>query len=324
MAVLEVNDLRMYFALEGKGCVKAVDGLAFSLERGRTLGIVGESGCGKSSLATTLLQVLPDNGRVTSGSILLDGVDVLQLGEEVLEKSYRWKKIAMVFQGAMNSFDPVFKVGDQLVEAIVKHSDLTEKEARMRMVELLESVRIERSVANYYPHEYSGGMKQRAMIAMALALNPEVLIADEPTTALDVIAQAQILKLMRQLQSERNISMILITHDVAIVSEMSDDIAVMYAGKIVEHGSTEGVILSPGHPYTKGLLESVPVIQRGRRKKLESITGTPPNLLDPPRGCRFHPRCPYRIPVCDETEPELAEFDGSHVVACHRMLEKLW
>jgi len=324
MTVLAVNDLRMHYALEGKGYIKAVDGLSFSLEERRTLGIVGESGCGKSSLATTLLQVLPDNGRVVSGSILLDGVDLLQLAEEVLERSYRWKKIAIVFQGAMNSFDPVFRVGDQLVEAVVKHSDMTEKEARERALGLLELVRIEKSMADYYPHEYSGGMKQRAMIAMALALNPEVLIADEPTTALDVIAQAQILKLMRQLQSERDISMILITHDVAIVSEMSDDIAVMYAGKLVERGSTEDVILSPRHPYTKGLLDSVPVIQKGRRRKLESITGTPPNLLDPPRGCRFHPRCPYRIPICDEMEPELVRFDGSHVVACHRMSETLW
>ncbi len=306
----------MYYEIPGRGWVKAVDNVSFTLDRNEALGIVGESGCGKSSLATTLLKILPSNARIFSGRVMLDGVDILKLSEDRLRKEVRWKKISIVFQGSMNALNPIMKVGDQIVEAILTHEKMSKGDAWSRAEELLALVGIDPSRASSYPFELSGGQKQRAMIAMALALNPEVLIADEPTTALDVIVQAQILKLLKDLQRRLGLSLILISHDISAVSELSDKVAVMYAGKIVEIGSSTQVFLNPRHPYTQALLEAVPSIKE-EKKRLKSIPGTPPNLLAPPPGCRFHPRCPYAMGVCRSSEPVLKEVEPGHKVACH-------
>ncbi len=314
--LLEVRDLRMYYEIEGKGWVKAVDGVSFTLDKEESLGIVGESGCGKSSLATTLIKVLPTNAKIFSGEILLDGVDILKMPENRLRREIRWQKIAMVFQGSMNALNPIIKVGDQIVEAILTHKRMSKRRAWKRAEKLLKMVGLDSSIAHRYPFELSGGQKQRAVIAMALALRPKVLIADEPTTALDVIVQAQILKLLKNLQREFGLSLIFISHDISAVSEVSDKVAVMYAGKIVELGSVEDIFLRPKHPYTKALLRAVPGI-REEKKELKSIPGTPPNLLSPPSGCRFHPRCPYAFGRCREVEPKLVEAEPGHLVACH-------
>lgn len=318
--LLEVKDLKMYYEILGKGEVRAVDGVSFSLSRGETLGIVGESGCGKSSLAITILRLLPINGKIYGGEILLNGEDILNIDLERFRREIRWKRISIVFQGAMNALNPVIKVGDQIAEAIMIHKNISKKEAMKRVLELLEMVGIDSSRANNYPFEFSGGMRQRAMIAMALALNPEILIADEPTTALDVIVQAQILKLIKDIQRKLKLSVILISHDISMVSELSDRIAIMYAGQIVELGNIVDVYVNPLHPYTKALLSSVPSI-RERRRKLKSIPGVPPNLLNPPSGCRFHPRCPFRINLCIEKEPDFIEASKDHFVKCHRFEE---
>jgi len=318
--LLEVENLKMYYELLGKGFVHAVDGVSFSMDKGETLGIVGESGCGKSSLAITILRLLPINGKICEGKILLDGEDILSMDLERFRRDVRWKRISIVFQGAMNALNPVIKVGDQIAEAIMIHKKVSKREAMRRVVELLEMVGIDPSRANGYPFEFSGGMRQRAMIAMALALNPEILIADEPTTALDVIVQAQILKLIKDIQRKLKLSVILISHDISMVSELSDKIAIMYAGQIVEFGDIVDVYTNSLHPYTKALLSSVPSI-REKRRKLKSIPGAPPNLLNPPSGCRFHPRCPFKIDLCIEKEPELVEASPHHLVKCHRFEE---
>ncbi|MCD6445144.1 ABC transporter ATP-binding protein [Candidatus Bathyarchaeota archaeon] len=314
--LLEVKDLRMYYEVgEGK-FVKAVDGVSFNLDREEALGIVGESGCGKSSLAITILRILPSNARILGGEVLLDGVDILRLDENRLRKEVRWREISMVFQGSMNALNPIIKVGDQIAEAIMLHEKVSKREAHRRAEELLSLVGIDPSRASSYPFELSGGQKQRAMIAMALALNPKVLIADEPTTALDVIVQAQTLKLIKELQSKLKLSLILISHDVSVIAEMSDKVAVMYAGKIVEYGPAIEVLLRPKHPYTSALLKAVPSIRESKRK-LAYIPGVPPNLVNPPSGCRFHPRCPYAMDICREKEPNLKEVGKDHLVACH-------
>lgn len=320
MALLEVRDLKMYYEILGKGYVHAVDNVSFNLDKGETIGIVGESGCGKSSLAITLLRILPHNAKILGGEILLDNTNILKMDIERFRKNIRWRRISMVFQGAMNALNPVIKVGDQIAEAIMIHKNVGKKYALKRAQRLLKMVGIEPLRANNYPFEFSGGMRQRAMIAMALALNPDILIADEPTTALDVIVQAQILKLLKSLQRKLNLSIILISHDISMVAELSDKIAVMYAGQIVEYGDIENVFLSPQHPYTIGLLSSVPNI-KGKKRKLESIRGVPPNLLSPPKGCRFHPRCPLKIDICSESEPEVISVNSNHLVKCHRYME---
>ena len=314
--LLEVRDLRMYYEIEGKGWVKAVDGVSFTLDKEESLGIVGESGCGKSSLATTLIKVLPTNAKIFGGEILLDGVDILKMPENRLRREIRWQKIAMVFQGSMNALNPIIKVGDQIVEAILTHKRMSKRRAWKRAEKLLKMVGLDSSIVHRYPFELSGGQKQRSVIAMALALRPKILIADEPTTALDVIVQAQILKLLKNLQREFGLSLIFISHDISAVSEVSDKVAVMYAGKIVELGSVEDIFLRPQHPYTKALLRAVPSI-REEKRELKSIPGTPPNLLSPPPGCRFHPRCPYAFGRCREEEPKLFEAEPGHLVACH-------
>ena len=314
--LLEVKDLRMYYEVGDGGFVKAVDGVSFNLDREEALGIVGESGCGKSSLAITILRILPSNARILGGEVLLDGVDILRLDEPRLRKEVRWRKISMVFQGSMNALNPIIKVGDQIAEAIMLHEKVSKKDAYRRAEELLSLVGIDPSRVSSYPFELSGGQRQRVMIAMALALNPKVLIADEPTTALDVIVQAQTLKLIKELQSRLKLSLMLISHDISVVAEMSDKVAVMYAGKIVEYGPAVEVLLQPKHPYTTALLKSVPSIRESKRK-LSYIPGVPPNLVNPPSGCRFHPRCPYAMDICREQEPNLKEVGEHHLAACH-------
>jgi peptide/nickel transport system ATP-binding protein len=306
----------MYYEVYGGGLVKAVDKISFTLNEHDSFGIVGESGCGKSSLASVLLRLLPTNAKIISGKILLEGLNILKLPEDKLRKEVRWKKIAIVFQGSMNALNPIIKVGDQIIEAIQVHENVPKTRALQRAKLLLEMVGLDSSVVNRYPFELSGGQRQRAVIAMALALNPKILIADEPTTALDVIVQDQILKLLKRLQHELGMSLIFISHDISAVSEVSNRVAVMYAGKIVEIGSAEQVFLRPKHPYTRALMETVPSIKEAK-KELKSIPGSPPSLLDPPTGCRFHPRCPYATAICKQVEPNLVEVEHDHMVACH-------
>ncbi len=315
MPVLDVEGLRTYYTTL-RGDVKAVDGISFNVEKGEALGIAGESGCGKTTLALSLLRLLPSGGKIVAGTVVFDGTSLGSLTDEGIRK-IRWKGISLVFQGAMNALNPVFKIGDQIVEAIKTHEPRTSnREAWKRAGDLLELVGIERGRATNYPHEFSGGMKQRALIAMALALNPQMLIADEPGTALDVIVQAQVLKLMRELKSKLDLGMILISHDLSILAETSDKLAIMYAGKFVEYGDVKEVFHEPLHPYTKGLLGAFPRIQ-GAKQKLLSVPGSPPDLLSPPTGCRFHPRCPYAMEICKQEEPLLKKAgSGQHDVAC--------
>jgi len=313
--LLEVRDLKMYYGTM-KGDVKAVDDVSFSLEAGESLGLAGESGCGKTSVALALMKLQPSNAKVLSGSIKLEDMDILGMDDDEIRREVRWKRISMVPQAAMNALNPVFTIKDQIIEAILAHEDVPEKEAEERTVKLLRMVGIDPSRAGNYPHEFSGGMKQRAMIAMALACNPEIVIADEPTTALDVIVQAQVLKVIKTLQRELGLSMILISHDLSVVAETCDRTIIMYAGNIVENTATLEIFRHPLHPYSIGLIGAFPKLT-GEKKRLESITGNPPNLLDPPPGCRFHPRCPHAKEVCTRLAPPLLEVHESHMVACH-------
>ncbi|HEY3434455.1 MAG TPA: ABC transporter ATP-binding protein [Solirubrobacterales bacterium] len=299
--LLSVRDLRVGFATE-EGVVQAVDGVSFDLAPGEVLAIVGESGSGKSVTAQTLLGLTrADNARI-EGSVTLDGASLTEADDAEMRR-VRGEKIAMVFQDPMTSFNPVYRIGSQIVEAIRAHRpDTSKQEGRQRVVELFEAVGIpdaERRVDDY-PHEFSGGMRQRAMIAMALALEPEVLIADEPTTALDVTIQAQILDLLERLNRERNLATILITHDLGVVAEVADRVLVMYAGKVVEQGTLDEIFYDPQHPYTWGLLGSLTRIDRPRPHRLPQIAGQPPSLLDLPKGCPFRPRCPHEFPQCSE------------------------
>ncbi|MGC9103569.1 MAG: ABC transporter ATP-binding protein [Candidatus Methanodesulfokora sp.] len=315
MSILSVNNLKAYF-LTIRGAVRAVDNVSFSLEKGESLGLAGESGCGKSTLGYALINLLPPPGKIMDGRILIDGIDVTKLSEDELRKKVRWKKISMIFQGAMNALNPVYTIGYQMSEPLIYHEGMSKKEALEEAKRYLELVGLSRDVVNRYPHELSGGMKQRVMIATALILKPTVLIADEPTTALDVIVQAQIINLMKKLKKELGISIIFISHDLSVISEIADRVAIMYAGKIVELGSSDSVYLKPKHPYTQALLRAVPRI-RGKKEKLAFIPGAPPNLIEPPSGCRFHPRCPYAFDRCMKEEPELKQVESGHFVACH-------
>jgi len=318
--LLKISDLKMYYGTE-RGWVKAVDGLSLDIYKNECVGIVGESGCGKSSLALTIIRTLPSNSKIFSGKILFEGEDLLNLSEEDFRKRIRWKKISIVFQGAMNALNPMITVGEQIMETILAHEDVTKKEAQERTERLLKLVGIDPKRAKSYPFEFSGGMKQRAVIAMALALKPNLLIADEMTTALDVIVQAQIINLVSDLMKSLSMSSIIISHDIPLVFNNSHKVFVMYAGKIVECGPTEEVYHAPMHPYTFFLLDSVPDI-RGKRRSLGFIEGAPPNLLNPPSGCRFNPRCPFAIGICRKEEPELKSSPSSvHYAACHRVNE---
>ncbi|MCD6324556.1 MAG: ABC transporter ATP-binding protein [Desulfurococcales archaeon] len=313
-SLLEVKGLRTYY-FTLKGVVKAVDNVTFSLGKGEVLGVAGESGSGKSTLAWSLMGYVPPPGRIAGGQILLDGEDVAKMSEDELRRKVRWKKVSMIFQGAMNALTPVFTIEDQMAEPFIIHMNMTKREARERIVELLKEVGLDESFLRRYPHELSGGQKQRIVIAMALLLNPELVIADEPTTALDVVVQAQIMNLFKKIKKEYNISMIFITHDLSIIAEIADKVAVMYAGKVVELGTSEQIFLNPQHPYTQGLLKSIPKLRS--KEKISWIPGTPPNLVTPPPGCRFHPRCPYVMDVCKRDEPPMVEVEPGHFVACH-------
>ncbi|MFQ6053988.1 MAG: ABC transporter ATP-binding protein [Candidatus Bathyarchaeia archaeon] len=316
--MLDIKGLKTYyFTLSGP--IRAVDDVDFWIEEGMSCGLAGESGCGKSTMALSIMRLLTPPGRVVGGEIILDREDILRMSEEEI-RDVRWSKVSMIFQGAMNALNPVHKVGSQIVEAITNHKDVSKKEAWERARELLELVGIDGSRARDYPHEFSGGMKQRVMIAMALALEPKLLIADEPTTALDVVVQRQIINLLKSLKSKLGLSVLLISHDLGIMSEMSNTIGIMYAGKIVENAPTEAIFTSPLHPYTQGLLSSRPML-RGPITRLRSIPGLPPDLLQPPAGCRFHPRCPYAMEKCTKLEPELLEIEKGHYAACHLLEE---
>ena len=313
--LLVVKDLRMHFKLEN-GWVKAVDGVSFRLNDGEALGLAGESGCGKTSTALSLVKILPSNGRIRKGSsVELFGIDLVPKTEQQMRR-YRWREISIVFQGAMNALNPVQRIGEQIAEPIEVRLGEPKERARRRAGELLELVGIPRKRADAYPHELSGGMRQRAMIAMALACDPAIVIGDEPTTALDVMVQAQILELLERLRRELGLSLILITHDLSVIAETCDRTLIMYAGKVAEEGPVRKIFTAPRHPYTQKLLGAFPNIQADRRT-LETIPGSPPDLREPPDGCRFHPRCPAAMDVCRVVVPPEVIFPDGVRVACH-------
>ena len=316
--LLTVENLTMHYMTRA-GPVRAVDGVSFSVERGQSLGLVGESGCGKSSIATTLLKLLPDNADLVAGKVMLDGVDLAPLSESEM-REYRWDRISMVFQAAMNSLDPVYRVGDQIVEALEAHYTNALQDSIERVRDLYDLVGLNRAFMERYPHEYSGGMKQRAIIAMALACEPDLVIADEPTTALDVIVQDRILREMKEVQRQLDMSMIYISHDMAVIAEVSDVVGVMYAGKIVEYGPTSEIFSRPIHPYTNALMSAFPSV-KGEKRELVTLPGEPPDLTNPPAGCRFHPRCAYATDECRVSEPPIVNR-GEHWAACWNPLDE--
>jgi len=314
--LLEIEDLHTQF-FTSRGVVQAVDGVSLHVDAGETLGVVGESGCGKTVTALSVLRLVPDPGRITSGRILFRGQDVTKMDDSEI-RAFRGNDVAMIFQDPMTSLNPVTKIGPQIEEAMTAHNRFTREQARTRVIELLTRVRVpaaERRV-NDYPHQFSGGMRQRAMIAMGLSNEPSLLIADEPTTALDVTVQAQIIQLMKQLNRELGTAMMLITHNMALVASLCQRVVVMYAGRVVEEGPVERIFKSPQHPYTWSLLRSVPRVDEARKDRLVSIKGLPPDLSNPPPGCKFHPRCPFVIDRCKVEEPPLAEVDVNQVARC--------
>jgi len=328
MALLEVENLKTYFTSR-RGDVHAVDGVSFAVERGKTLGIVGESGCGKSVTALSIMGLLAQNARIVGGHVRFDGRDLTKLSERELE-DVRGRQIAMIFQDPMTSLNPTLTIGLQMTETMRRHLDMSKQDARRRAIELLEEVRIPnaRQRLEDYPHRYSGGMRQRVMIAIALSCNPKLLIADEPTTALDVTVQAGILDLLDDLRVEHQMSMIIITHDMGVVAESADDIAVMYAGQIVEHTNAEELFDHPEHPYTEALLGALPQLEdeSGREGRLTAIPGRPPDLVGLPDACRFAPRCPYanRNDGCAAHNPELREIRPGHLVrSAHPASERM-
>jgi oligopeptide/dipeptide ABC transporter ATP-binding protein len=318
MKLLEVKNLSTHFSVDG-GEFCAVDGVSFALEPGRTLGIVGESGCGKSVTALSIMGLIPQPpGRISEGQILFEGLDLLKLAPAQL-RELRGDRISMIFQEPMSSLNPAFTVGDQIAEVLLRHRKCSRREARDRAIELLRRVRIPSPERRYddHPHRLSGGMRQRVMIAMALACSPKLLIADEPTTALDVTIQAQILDLMRLLREETGTAIILITHDLGVVAELADDVAVMYAGRIVEHASVARIFSEPQHPYTIGLLGSIPRLHL-EQARLAAIEGQVPGLAASRVGCGFEPRCPFRIERCRTDDPKLLKIEKAHEAACWR------
>ncbi|WP_430395929.1 ABC transporter ATP-binding protein [Ferrovibrio sp.] len=316
MALLEVENLHTYFQVDG-GEFRAVEGVSFQVESGRTLGIVGESGCGKSVTSLSVMGLLAKPaGRIAQGAIRFDGTDLLALPDAAM-RDLRGNRLAMIFQEPMTSLNPAYTIGDQIMEGLQRHRNLSPAEARAQAIEMLRRVRIpapEQRVDDY-PHKLSGGMRQRAMIAMALACGPQLLIADEPTTALDVTVQAQILDLLRDLQRDFGTAIMLISHDLGVIAEMADSVAVMYAGRVVEEAPVAALFDAPQHPYTIGLLGSIPRLET-EQERLAAIEGSVPDPMNPPQGCRFHPRCPFADAECLQAEPALREMAPGHRVAC--------
>ncbi len=314
MALLEVKGLRTYFKTQ-EGTLKAVDGVDFTVDKGQAMGLAGESGCGKTTAALSIMKLLPANGYIAGGSINFMGQDMAKVTGEKL-RSIRWRDISIVFQGAMNALNPVKRVGDQIMEPILLHEDVDEEVAMKRVKELFELVGINPNRVREYPHEFSGGMRQRVMIAMALACKPRLVIADEPTTALDVMIQAQILQLMKNLQKDLDLAMIIISHDLSVLAETCEKLSIMYAGKVVERAVSVEIFRDPQHPYTKGLIGAFPNI-KGDKIMPASIAGNPPNLINAPKGCRFAERCYMAQEICKDKEPPLIEVLPDHYAACH-------
>lgn len=321
MKLLEVKDLKTYFYTD-EGVVKSVDGVSFSVDKGETLGVVGESGCGKSITSMSIMQLIGKPGKIVNGEIDFKGENLLNKDKEEMRK-IRGKEIAMIFQEPMTSLNPVYTVGQQIMEAVLIHEDMTKEQARERAIQMLDLVKIPDAEKrlNSYPHEFSGGMRQRVMIAMALSCNPEFLICDEPTTALDVTIQAQILNLIKRLNRELDMTTILITHDLGVVATLCDKVVVMYGGLIMEDGTVEEIFYHPKHPYTMGLIDSIPRVTGGEKQRLKPIPGTPPNLIHPPKGCPFSTRCPYCMNVCMEEMPPYFQEDG-HRTMCWLLHEE--
>jgi len=316
MPILKVEGLTTYYETL-RGPVKAAEEVNFELEKGKAIGLAGESGCGKTTVALSILKILPSNGQIVRGKVLFKGEDIVKLDENEFRERIRWKGISIVFQGAMNALNPVYTIEDQIVEAIRTHEKkVTRKEAIERAQKLFELVGLEPTRLKNYSHEFSGGMRQRALIAMSLACNPEIVITDEPGTALDVIIAAQVFKLLRELKDRLNLAMIMITHDLSIIAELCEMCLIMYAGRGVELADTVSIFKEPLHPYTQGLLDAFPSI-KSERRKLASIPGSPPNLLNPPKGCRFNPRCKYAMDICKTEPPEFKQVSQGHYVACH-------
>jgi oligopeptide/dipeptide ABC transporter ATP-binding protein len=313
--LLSVRNLTTEFHQPDGKVARALEDVSFDVLPGQTIGLVGESGCGKTTTLMTIMRLLPATGRITAGRLLFKGTDLLTLSERQM-RSYRWKEMAIVFQGAMNALNPVMKVGDQIREGITLHGLMDRDPAEKRVGELLEMVGIPRSRRDQYPHQYSGGMRQRAMIAMALACSPDLLFADEPTTALDVMIQAQVLELLKDIQKSLGLAVVMVTHDLGVVAEVCDSVVVMYGGKVAEYGTADAIYNQPQHPYTQRLLASFPDLNQPS-DSLASIPGTPPRLTDLPTGCRFHPRCHARIDVCATLTPPMIETSAGHYSACH-------
>jgi len=325
--ILEVKDINVNFYTNNR-CNKALRGVSFSLYKGRILCIVGESGCGKSVTANTIMRLLPDLSRIEKGTITYYGrekpIEITKLDKNSKTmKKLRGEDIAMIFQDPMTALNPVFTVGFQINEMLLAHNDMSKKDATKKSISLLKDMGVPAPVqrVNEYPHQYSGGMRQRAMIAMAMSCEPKILIADEPTTALDVTIQAQIFELMLDLRRRKQMSILMITHDMGVVAELADDVVVMYMGNIVESGTALEVLGSPKHPYTKALLDSIPVLGRGKNQKLEPIKGTTPNPYKRPKGCQFAPRCLFARPECSLSMPDEVITEGTHMVRCFRLGE---
>jgi peptide/nickel transport system ATP-binding protein len=314
MALLEVRNLTAEFVTPEGAALRAIEGVDFTLNQGEALGLVGESGCGKTTTMLAMLRLLPAAGRIVSGQVLFNSTDLLELSTDEF-RQHRWRDLSIVFQGAMNALNPVRTIGSQLREAIIVHQSRPREQADARVRELLELVGIPSWRAEQYPHQYSGGMRQRAMIAMALTCDPKLVVADEPTTALDVMIQAQILELLDRLRRELNLALVIVTHDLGVVAEVCQRVLVMYGGRVAESGPVEQVFTAPRHPYTQRLLQAFPKIDG--RQELVGIPGSPPRLAQLPSGCRFHPRCLIATARCATEQPELRVIGPGHASACH-------
>ena len=324
MPLLEVRDLSTHYFLK-RSRVRAVDDVHFTVEKGKMLGLAGESGCGKTTVALSIIRMLPPEGKIIKGEVILDGSDVLKMNKNEL-RANRWKDVSYIFQYAMNAFNPVMTVGEQIAEVIIEKADnktqATKKEAWKKVKNLYEIVGLDTDRVKDYPHEFSGGMKQRAVIAMAMACDPKVIIADEPVTALDVIVEKKIIKLLKDLQKNFDLGLIFITHDLSVIAESCEEVGIMYAGKLVEIGSASTIFHKGAHPYSKMLIRSFPSIL-GKKERITPLRGLPPNLANPPTGCRFHPRCLLATDKCMREMPPFEEIEPRHFVACFRQGEEL-